>query len=553
MKNTSKQKQTGLSLQGLTNVRIAGAKRTVKLHLAGAAAAVLFLTACDVKDPVYNTAHPDHGKITLTTDWSRIGEGLEVPESYTVCIGDYTTTVSGATNTLDRHFAPGTYRMLVYNTPENIRFDGTVADALADAVAGGTYNPGWLFSYSAEVTISKDTDHAFTAVMQQQVRQLTIVVEPTGDAADRIERINGGLIGVAAKFDMENESYLSEMGVVFDFSKIAEGRDAGKWSFTARMFGFMPERPITLDLTIFYKDGNPEKQTIISDLTEALAAFNDDKRTPLTLGGRMVETPSGMGFEATIEGWEVVDPVEGDATLPVPARIGDFFYSDGSYSTELDPTKTVIGIVFQTDPARIGQAEKEALKEKGVTEPHGLVMALKNAGMTLAWGPLGKDEGLTKCATKEDCDNDISGLGNCDYIRRVRGNFDNYPAFKAADEYNTACTAPAKTTGWYLPATGQLYDLFRNLAGLADWTAAKDLGKDYYWYDQGDVPAELNAWMEAIAAADKDVFASGYSFWSSSEYSGGQARGWYMFLDGKVNCSWYDKDYISRVRPVLAF
>lgn len=282
-------------------------KRYLK-HTLLAATAALLLTACDVKDPVYNTAHPDHGKITLTTDWSQIGEGLTAPESYKVCVGDYTTTVSGTTNTIDNLFAPGTYRMLVYNTPESIRFDGTVAST---GTHGDTYAPGWLFSYSAEVTISKDTDHAFTAVMKQQVRQLTMVVEPTGDAADRIERITGIWCWVAGKFDMENETYLSPTPLFLDFSKIAEGPDAGKWSITIRTFGVIQERAITLELEIHYKDNYPEKQTVESDLTEALADFNDDKREPLTLGSTIVETPTEAGFTATITDWTVVegDPV----------------------------------------------------------------------------------------------------------------------------------------------------------------------------------------------------------------------------------------------------
>lgn len=275
-------------------------KRVIKLQLVGAVAIATLLTACDVKDPIYNTSHPDSGTITLTTDWSGIGEGLTAPESYKVCIGDYTTTVSGTTNTLDHHFTPGTYRMLIYNTPENIRFDGTVADA----TSGNMYDPGWLFSYSAEVTISKDTHHAFTAVMKQQVRQLTLVVEPTGDAADRIESIIGFLEPMPGKFDMENETYLDRRAILVFFSKITEGPDAGKWSLTLRAFGFMPEESIMLALKIRYKDGNPGMQTITSDLTEALAGFNDNKRTPLTLGGRVVETPTGAGFEATITDWK---------------------------------------------------------------------------------------------------------------------------------------------------------------------------------------------------------------------------------------------------------
>ena len=43
--------------------------------------------------------------------------------------------------------------------------------------------------------------------------------------------------------------------------------------------------------------------TLTSDLTTALAAFNADKRTPLTLGGSVVETLTGSGFGATITDW----------------------------------------------------------------------------------------------------------------------------------------------------------------------------------------------------------------------------------------------------------
>lgn len=74
----------------------------------------------------------------------------------------------------------------------------------------------------------------------------------------------------------------------------------------------MPEAPKMLELKIRYKDGNPKMQTITSDLTEALAGFNDDKRTPLTLGGSVVETPTGAGFGGTITDWT---PVTGNGPV----------------------------------------------------------------------------------------------------------------------------------------------------------------------------------------------------------------------------------------------
>ena len=62
-----------------------------------------------------------------------------------------------------------------------------------------------------------------------------------------------------------------------------------------------------------------------------------------------------------------------------PMKVGDILYSDGSYSTNLISGKTPIGIIFSLDPDRIGEAEKEALAAKGVTNPTGLVMALSDA------------------------------------------------------------------------------------------------------------------------------------------------------------------------------
>lgn len=257
------------------------------------------LTGCDVNDPIYSTSHPNHGVVTLTTDWSGIGEGLEVPSSYTLRLGDYTTTLSGTTNTIDHRFEPGTYQMLVYNTPENIRMD----NAVAEWEQSSNDYPDWLFSYAAEVTITEDTDHAFTAVMQQQVRQLTLVVEPTGDAVDRIESIKGGLAPIASKLNIVNGSYSAPLLIYTDFTKITEGADAGKWTTTMRLLGFIPEGKNGLDLHINFKNNNPKQVAITSDLTEALATFNTDKRTSLVLRGTMVETPTESGFSATIDDW----------------------------------------------------------------------------------------------------------------------------------------------------------------------------------------------------------------------------------------------------------
>ena len=248
------------------------------------------------------------------------------------------------------------------------------------------------------------------------------------------------------------------------------------------------------------------------------------------------------------------------------ARIGDFYCTKNNGTTgylipkEADETTVqaakVVGIVFQTDKSRIGAKEKEKLGGEG--NVHGLVMAVKNIATRQAWGLFGMDEGLTTCRTKADNYNDISGYGNCEHIRTNRGNFDSYPAFKAAYDYNTTCPVPATTTGWYLPASGQWWDILQNLGGCTALAKpdeqASSQDDDFGWSGQGDVPAALNAWMEKIATDSKDNFRSGRWFWSSSEYSEFFARYWYVQSNGRVGCYWDRKDGSSvGVRPVLAF
>ncbi|MFS2715771.1 FimB/Mfa2 family fimbrial subunit [Bacteroides uniformis] len=279
------------------------------LHLLPACSLLLILAAaCDVKDPIFDTAHPGHGTVTLTTDWAAIGTGLTIPESYTVTAGtDYTATLTGVTNRLDYLFAPGTHRFLVYNTPEHITVSGTTA-TVSEATGGtGTFihnAPGWLFYAEAELDIAQDAEHTLTAIMQQHVRELTLILKPEGDAKDRIERIEAYLTGAASTLDFSTGIYDKPQSVELPFTKITAGTHAGSWSATVRLLGTAgPEQ--RLKASIYFADGNPSPHQVNSDITTPLTTFNTDKRTPLTLDGT-VETPLEANFGATITDWETV-------------------------------------------------------------------------------------------------------------------------------------------------------------------------------------------------------------------------------------------------------
>ena len=282
------------------------------INMMGMAAAVL-LSSC-VKDTLYDTPHPDTGKVTVTADWSDRGEGVDIPAEWTVTMGGYTGTETGATHSPDYLFNPGSYTLAVYNPADGITVSGMTA-AVAAADGGCIVNtPGWLFTSVQEVEIEADTDYSLTAVMHQQVRELTLVIEPTGDAAGRITEIIAHLTGAAGTLDFATDTYGAASSVVLPFTKITEGDDAGKWTATVRLLGITGKTQ-TLTATLTYADGNPQPTALESDLTTALDGFNDDKTTPLTLGGTLAETPGEAGFTGEITDWETVDGGGVDAEM----------------------------------------------------------------------------------------------------------------------------------------------------------------------------------------------------------------------------------------------
>ena len=278
-----------------------------------AATLLLAATSC-VKDELHDTPHPDYGKITVTADWSDRGEGVDIPAEWTVTMGDYTGTETSATHSPDYLFKPGGYTLAAYNIPEGITVSGTMA--AVDAADGGCIvnTPGWLFTSVQEVAIEADTDYELTAVMHQQVRKLTLMIEPTGDAAERIESIEGTLSGAAGTLDFATGTYGTPSEVELRFTKITEGDNAGKWMATVRLLGIAGNLQ-RLTATLTYTDGNPQPTSLNSDLTSALNGFNDGKTAPLTLGGTIAETPGEAGFTGEITDWETVDGGEVDAEM----------------------------------------------------------------------------------------------------------------------------------------------------------------------------------------------------------------------------------------------
>ncbi len=279
-----------------------------------AAAATALLTASCVKDTLYNTPHPNHGKITVTADWSARGEGIDIPATWTIAMGDYTGTETAATHAPDHLFAPGSYTLVAWNPAEGITVSGTTATVApaSGSQTTGTFidnAPGWFFTHTEQVTIEKDTDYPLTAAMKQRVRELQLELEVTQGRPELIQSVTATLSGIAGIFDMEKGQTIGEpTSTVFSFT-----RDGSKLTADARLLGTMGTVQ-TLVLDIVFTDGGRTQRTEV-DLTEALADFNGDMTTAYRITGTL-ETPVGMEeCNAEITGWESVEGGDASAEM----------------------------------------------------------------------------------------------------------------------------------------------------------------------------------------------------------------------------------------------
>ena len=169
--------------------------------------------------------------------------------------------------------------------------------------------------------------------------------------------------------------------------------------------------------------------------------------------GRMELSCSHCGFKA-IPSEALFCPVCGmRLTLKVDdcwdnLKIGDYYYSDGSFSTHLDQLKTCVGIVFSLETT----AEE---KKHGWT--HGQIVALEDAGgERCQWGPRGSLL-TTHVDEWRDVRKDKDGYLYSNSIYASK-----YEAFAAARKYS-ALLPSGKTSGWYLPSVGQWVEIIEKL------------------------------------------------------------------------------------------
>ena len=241
------------------------------------------------------------------------------------------------------------------------------------------------------------------------------------------------------------------------------------------------------------------------------------------------------------------------------AKLGDLFYSDGSFSTTIIEEKTPIGVIAYLGTDNF--TETGTMIGGSAFEGHGLVLCLRDISH-VAWRRSGmtvvRDLSGTLVDDTGDLNRnyDVSGYTNTKALATKANAANDYPAFYRVWNYTTL-PAPATTTGWFMPSIQQWVKMLTSLGGLSVdnvvWRSWKDLELDSIH----NIEAAMSF---AGDLAYDSMSGSNRYYWSSSEATAGASADIVLYpnKDGgnygsmftaanKVNYWTY------YVRPVLAF
>lgn len=260
-------------------------------------------------------------------------------------------------------------------------------------------------------------------------------------------------------------------------------------------------------------------------------------------GGEAVITALCDGIAAMCDIYVYGDP-----------KVGDFYYSDGTYSKDLRAEKTVIGVVFWTgNPSR----HDAALRVQQPQCRRGLVVSLTDM-RDVAWQS-GVEEYGRSVSEWLDNPNYVSiatGFDGNDPLNLMLGynNTKVLEAFNEAPEnaewpvevaqkvveYRTDVPCPERSSGWYLPSP-------KEMSLMCSGEINKNLGTQYDKIT--DVRDLINPRLEEASGS---VLSEDYFFWTSAEIEGSPSLA-VMFSTGGAIGQDYKTTSSQAVRCVLAF
>lgn len=528
---------------------------------ASAAFVALLLTGCDVKDPIYNTLYPDSGSITFAPTWDRTNINQAPSEGYApIFCTDQSQLdfilMSDGSYLVD----PGECTAYLYTFLPGVNLN--VDDpGNPMAIAWIDYdNPGFIvpdadffYSGSAPVSVEKDKVQTISVAMRQDVRELTLIIRPQGDATGKVESINSAMNGVAGAWNLHTDAASGEaVNVALVFTKVTEGPNAGDWQATVRLLGITGTEHKLSGAITFTTESGLQPIAFEKDLRTAtgFTAFNDDKKTPMGLEAHLVDVHDQLelGDFAPIPGWtgngdgEDIDGYR--AFKATDLKPGDFYYDDntisdgglraikdgkyvyaaGTFSPETG--KTCIGIVFWIDPANPRKGKIISLEEEN----------------TVRWdGSQGVTWGRQAVTGATDTKNGAANMKTVsDIITASGGNYTwsmSYPSFGwvMSDMNGYRGSFDPIHDRWYLPAIEELKTLYASMSGLVYEDIASWPNENYAvmpGFDSEEAKDKRTAFNVKMAAAGgipiETAINSNAFCWSSTEDASNTQSSFYL-------------------------
>lgn len=354
---------------------------------------------------------------------------------------------------------------------------------------------------------------------------------------------------------------------VVDSTGMVTGMKTGETTITATFMGVTAECKVTVsDIPVSEIRLTPDRLSLFAGETAVIEAVvlpinASEKGIVWASSDETIASVSDNGEVTALAAGEAIITAEcGGITAECPvsiqmpdAKVGDYYYSDGTWSSELNESKDVIGVVFWVgDPT----FNDNALKSEHPDCTHGLVIALDEA--QTAWQEKYSEveisvnnwiiantdyEPIATGSNMGDPMNKIVGYNNSSAIEAYHTDPSNsaWPvqAMQAVIDYREQCPAPASSSDWYLPSIKELsllitgiYD--NNIYNIGNNTANRPL---------------INETLSTIPGAAL-ISETRQDYHSSSE----NTWDYVWMIDSSIGMlSGYDKGREAVVRAVLAF
>lgn len=250
--------------------------------------------------------------------------------------------------------------------------------------------------------------------------------------------------------------------------------------------------------------------------------------------------------------------------IVVEPKVGDIFYSDGTFSTKLDKSKEAVGVIFWLgDPT----AQDAALKRDHPECTHGLVIAAKPSMEPFAW-QIGLDGSMSTVGDWIEANTEyesVYSMYGADNRCSLTAGYNNTKALEAYNNseygqispvmavarvaaFRGQCSAPEGTSGWYLPSVKELALVF-NEDFDGDVLDYNDVKADLRMKNAPVIEAALKLIPDAESLSRADW---AFDYWSSNEWIADQA--YYVSSDnGMVFCGGKNATFNQLIRCVLAF